>query len=133
MRVLRERSIARGVARWAHVEGGEAPGRRRSGEAVSCVRYGGAHHQACHVGDGHGVAWWDTQRRRSHDGGGANKEATRTETVSLKQGSQFVIENATFVYDDYLISRHQMNCCTNLFVEVNVKQQQWIWANVLCV
>lgn len=55
---------------------------------------------------------------RSHDGGGANKEATRTETVSLKQGPQFVIENAAFVYDDHLISRHQMNCCTHLFVEV---------------
>lgn len=55
--------MPRGVARRPHVECGEAPRRGRSGEAVSCVSYSGAHHQARHVGDGHGVPWWHTRKK----------------------------------------------------------------------
>lgn len=137
MPVVCERSIPRGVARCAHVEGGEAPRWRRSGEAVSRVRHSGAHHQARHVGDSHGVPWWDTQRRRSHDGASVETWSqlvqTRCQThwhTDWRAGgklSRLLIRNCVSVteqvtvchWDLHFICRLKMNCCANLFVKVN--------------
>lgn len=57
-----EQLIPCSVGRCVYGVRGEMCRWSRSSEAVSCVRYGGAHHQACHVGDSHGVPWWDTQK-----------------------------------------------------------------------
>lgn len=49
------------VGRRVHVQRGEACS--WSSEAVSCVRHSGAHHQACHIGDCHGVPWRGSESR----------------------------------------------------------------------